>query len=78
MRAHSISILGLLRMVAMVSLLCLAAGYTSQANAAQDCGLGYHKSLYGGCIANHPGPFARQVIGRPGCWTNLFGQFRCY
>ncbi|ARG97707.1 GCG_CRPN prefix-to-repeats domain-containing protein [Legionella micdadei] len=78
MRAHSITLSGLVRMVAMVGLLCIAASYTSNANAAQGCGFGYHQSFYGGCVANHPGPFARRVAGRPGCWTNLWGQFRCY
>jgi hypothetical protein len=58
--------------------LFLAVSYTSVANAAQGCGHGLHRNMYGGCVLNHPGPYARPAPYHPGCWRNAWGQLRCY
>lgn len=68
----------IVRTMLMVSTLILAATYTSTSNAAQGCGFGMHRSIYGGCIWNHPGAFATPAPYHPGCWRNMWGQLRCY
>jgi hypothetical protein len=69
---------GVFRIAAMAGLLFAATSFTSVSNAAQGCGFGYHQSIYGGCILNHPGPGARPAPYHPGCWRNAWGQLRCY
>ena len=55
--------------------LALGIGFSPTANAAQDCGQGYH--LDGAtCVVNAPGPGARPA--GPGCWYNDLGDYRCY
>lgn len=78
MSTYSNYLLGLLHVVFVAGIICLAVGYTSTAKAAQGCGFGYHLSVYGGCVLNHPGPFARPAPLHPGCWRNLNGALRCY
>lgn len=77
MRTHSVSFKGILTTACLASVLILATGYTSTANAAQGCGEGYHRSVYGGCILNYPGHFARPAPEHPGCWRNMWGALRC-
>ncbi len=78
MKARSMCFSTALRMILMLSTLLLAAAFTSTSNAAQGCGYGFHRSMYGGCIGNHPGAYATPAYGRPGCWRNAWGQLRCY
>lgn len=68
----------LFRVVAITGLMFLATSYTSMANAAEGCGLGYHRAINGRCIMNYPGPFATPAPRHPGCWRNVFGYLRCY
>lgn len=78
MNTYSINYLNLLRTVIIGGLLFLSVNFPSPANAAQGCGFGYHLSIYGGCILNHPGRFATPAPRHPGCWRNRWGQLRCY
>lgn len=78
MNAHSMCFSGVLRTVALIGLLFLGVGYTTNTNAAQGCGFGYHQSIHGGCILNYPGPNATPAPYHPGCWRNGWGQLRCY
>ena len=44
----------------------LALSLASAAQAAQGCGIGFHRGPYGGCRPNYgPGPYVRPVIGGP-------------
>ena len=47
------------------------------ASAADGCGQGYHLDE-ATCVLNAPGPGARFIPGRPGCWTNDVGDVRCF
>lgn len=76
MKTRSVPYLGMLRMACIASVLILAAGYTSQAKAAQGCGYGFHKGFFG-CTRNHPGFFSRPAPDHPGCWRNFWGSLRC-
>ncbi len=67
-----------LRIFASASVLFLFLGYTSTATAAEGCGFGYHRTVFGKCILNYPGAFARPAPMHPGCWRNMWGQLRCY
>lgn len=67
-----------LRTSILISSLGLALSYTSIADAAQGCGHGLHRNYYGGCVLNHPGPYATPAPYHPGCWRNHWGQLRCY
>ncbi len=78
MSTYSNYLSGLLHVVCVAGLLFLAVGYTSTAKAAQGCGFGYHLNVYGGCVQNHPGPFARPAPLHPGCWRTWNGALRCY
>lgn len=92
MKTHSISFSGLLRLVAIAGLLSLAAGYSSNANAEDGCGCGYHRSFEGGCIRNYQGSYLRPTVYYsnypvgyyttvgyyPTCWTNALGFTQCY
>lgn len=78
MNKNTLCLSAVLKTVAMASLLFVAASYTTNANAAQGCGFGYHQSFHGGCILNHPGAGARPAPYHPGCWRNAWGQLRCY
>lgn len=78
MNTGSTFFLNTVRTIAVFGLLYLALGFVSIANAAQGCGFGYHQSIYGGCILNHPGAFSRPAPMHPGCWRNANGFLRCY
>ena len=78
MKAESTHFSGFLRIVLMMGLVFLAVSYTSITNAAQGCGYGFHRSMYGGCVLNHPGPYANPAARHPGCWRNAYGYLRCY
>lgn len=78
MKIDSLCLSKSLRMVLMISILGFAASYTSLASAAQGCGHGLHRNIYGGCVLNHPGPYARPAPYHRGCWRNAWGQLRCY
>ena len=77
MNTHSVCFSGLLRTIAVAGVLSLAVGYTSIASAAQGCGYGYHRGVYGGCRINAPGPGASPAPMHPGCWRNAYGVLRC-
>jgi hypothetical protein len=64
--------------IGLASVLFLAAGYASTADAAGGCGFGYHRAWGGGCALNHPGPWARPAPFHPGCWRNAWGRLRCH
>lgn len=68
----------MLKTVGLSILLFMALSYTSMASAAQGCGFGLHRSIYGGCILNYPGPGATPAPYHPGCWRNAWGALRCY
>ncbi|PJD95207.1 MAG: hypothetical protein CK426_04790 [Legionella sp.] len=78
MHTRSMCVSKTARTLFMLSTLVLAASYTSSSQAAQGCGYGLHKSVYGGCIPNHPGMHATPAPAHPGCWRNGWGQLRCY
>ncbi|KGP63319.1 hypothetical protein EP47_09305 [Legionella norrlandica] len=79
MNARSVCFQGLLRNIAMISLLLMAVVFTSTANAAQGCGYGYHRAIHNGvCVLNYPGPYATPAPYHPGCWRNMWGQLRCF
>ncbi|EHL31698.1 GCG_CRPN prefix-to-repeats domain-containing protein [Legionella drancourtii] len=67
-----------LRTVLMVGVLGFMASYTTIASAAQGCGHGFHRNIYGRCVFNHPGPRATPAPYHRGCWRNAWGQLRCY
>lgn len=77
MNTHSMCFSQLLRTIALIGLLTLVGSYTP-ANAAQGCGHGLHRTLYGWCVLNRPGPHATPAPYHPGCWRNAWGQLRCY
>lgn len=68
----------LIRAVVMVGFIGLLGSYTAIANAAQGCGHGFHRTMYGRCVLNHPGPYARPAPYHRGCWRNAWGHLRCY
>lgn len=68
----------LLGPIAIGGLLSVGIFYSSTTTAAQGCGFGYHMTAYGRCVPNNPGPGAVPVAGRPDCWINYKGQFRCW
>jgi hypothetical protein len=78
MKVNSTYLSRTLRIVAVVGVLCLADSYTTIATAAQGCGQGFHRNVYGRCVYNHPGPNARPAPYHRGCWRNYWGQLRCY
>jgi hypothetical protein len=78
MKAHSMCFSKIARETLMLSTLVLAGTYTSASEAAQGCGYGMHRSYYSGCIANHPGAYARPAPYHAGCWRNKWGKLRCY
>ncbi len=73
-----IKISNLLGPIAIVALLSIDVGYAPAAHAAQGCGFGNHMNYWGRCVPNEPGPWARPAPGRPDCWINDRGQFRCF
>ncbi len=77
MNTRSMCFSWFVRGIAMAGLLCVAASYTSVANAAQGCGQGFHRGAYGGCVMNHLGPNATVAPAHPGCWRNGNGYLRC-
>jgi hypothetical protein len=78
MNSRSLDSSGLFRGLAISGFLLCAITYTSMANAAGRCGFGYHRTIYGGCVLNHPGRWATPARAHPGCWRNAWGQLRCY
>lgn len=52
--------------------------YSTSASAADGCGFGMHMTAFGRCVPNSPGPWARPIIGNHDCWTNRWGQVRCW
>ena len=60
------------------ALLVYGLSYTSITNAADGCGFGLHSTAFGRCVPNNPGPGASAIPGRPDCWTNVYGQVRCW
>ena len=78
MRINSICNPKLLRTLTIAGVLALAGSYTSIADAAQGCGHGFHRNMYGRCVFNHPGPRAMPAPYHRGCWRNAWGQLRCY
>ncbi|MDP3267421.1 MAG: hypothetical protein Q8M40_00085 [Legionella sp.] len=68
----------LLQVLGVLSFFYIGSAAFSVANAAQGCGFGYHQSIYGGCILNHPGAFSTPAPFHPGCWRNANGRLRCY
>lgn len=78
MNARTVCFTKILRIGMMLSVLFLAASYTSTADAAQGCGYGRHVSVYGRCVGNFPGPYATPAPYHRGCWRNAWGQLRCY
>lgn len=67
-----------LRTVLIAGVLGFTASYTTIASAAQGCGQGFHRNVYGRCVFNHPGPRATPAPYHRGCWRNAWGQLRCY
>lgn len=78
MSINNAGIAKLLREAIIIGSLCFVASYTSLANAAQGCGHGFHRNVYGRCVLNHPGPYARPAPYHRGCWRNAWGRLRCY
>ncbi|ASQ46162.1 GCG_CRPN prefix-to-repeats domain-containing protein [Legionella clemsonensis] len=78
MKTRSLSFSTLLGPLAFGTLLISGVFYSSATTAAQGCGFGYHMTINGRCVPNHPGPGAVMVPGRPDCWINYRGQFRCW
>ncbi|KTD25392.1 Uncharacterised protein [Legionella lansingensis] len=78
MKTYSMSFSKLLGPVIFGVLVSAGIFYSSNLNAAQGCGYGYHMTINGRCVPNNPGPGAVAVPGRPDCWINYKGQFRCW
>lgn len=78
MNTHAKTISTVVKGIATISLLALTLSYTDITNAAGGCGFGYHRTYWGGCRLNHPGPWARPAPLHPGCWRNAWGRLRCY
>lgn len=78
MSKNSMCFSRLIRTVAMAGVLCFVGSYASIAIAAQGCGQGFHRTINGRCVLNHPGPHATPVPHHRGCWRNGLGQLRCY
>lgn len=78
MNTNSMCLSKYLRTVLMVGVLSFMASYTTIASAAQGCGHGFHRNVYGRCVFNHPGPRATPAPYHRGCWRNAWGQLRCY
>ncbi len=78
MKTHSINLSKWLGALAVGAVLSLGVLYTSNLNAAQGCGYGYHMTYYGRCIPNYPGPYSVFVPGNSNCWYNLHGFIRCF
>ena len=77
MKTRSMCFSTIARTMLMLGTLILAGTYTSTSNAAQGCGYGMHRSVYGGCIGNHPGAYSTPAPYHRGCWRNMWGQLRC-
>jgi hypothetical protein len=78
MNTRTMCLSGLLQAAALGGILFLTIGYSSVSFAAQGCGYGFHRGAYGGCVRNHPGPWARPAPYHRGCWRNAWGRLRCY
>ena len=62
MKTRSLCFSTIARTTLILSTLILAGTYTSTSNAAQGCGYGMHRSVYGGCIGNHPGAYSTGCV----------------
>ncbi|KTC65140.1 Uncharacterised protein (plasmid) [Legionella adelaidensis] len=78
MRANTNYLPKIFGIVALGAFLSLGIFYSTNANAANGCGFGYHATAFGRCVPNSPGPWARPIVGNPDCWTNRWGQVRCW
>lgn len=78
MNKHSMVFSGMMRVLGLAAMLFFTVGYSSVTNAAQGCGHGFHQSIHGGCVVNHPGAGATAAPMHPGCWRNAWGQLRCH
>lgn len=88
MSTFTLSFRKMLRNFVIIGLLFMAVGYTSNANAAQGCGIGFHRNFWGACVYNYYGPAWGLGWGwgwapyryyyNSRCYNTAIGSYRCY